>query len=125
MIVKLNGESYAVGVASVERSIRRLEKYNVTTEDGRVHREVRATYMDFKLSLGNFGIAEYDRLMSFLRSATGDIAVELPSSAASSEIYVGAFDSVSDQIVAVDDTCVLWDNLTLTFVGTEPIEVGL
>ena len=35
--------------------------------------------MDFALNLGSFGSAEYDRLMSLLRSTTDDIAVELPS----------------------------------------------
>ena len=80
MTIKLNGTVYAVGVASVSRTLRRTEKYRVTTEDGRTHREVQATYMDFALNLGSFGSAEYDRLMSLLRSTTDDIAVELPSS---------------------------------------------
>ena len=99
MNIKLNGTVYAVGVASVSRTLRRTEKYRVTTEDGRTHREVQATYMDFALNLGSFGSAEYDRLMSLLRSTTDDIAVELPSSHTGTETYVGAFDNVSDEII--------------------------
>ena len=80
MNIKLNGTVYAVGVASVSRTLRRTEKYRVTTEDGRTHREVQATYMDFALNLGSFGAAEYDRLMSLLRSTTvpiGSIALNV------------------------------------------------
>lgn len=123
MNIKLNGTVYEVGVASVSRTLRRTEKYRVTTEDGRTHREVQATYMDFALNLGSFGSAEYDRLMSLLRSTTDDIAVELPSSHTGTETYVGAFDSVSDEIITEDEDGVLWDNLTLSFTGTEPLEV--
>lgn len=123
MNIKLNGTVYVVGVASVTRTLRRTEKYRVTTEDGRTHREVQATYMDFALNLGSFGSAEYDRLMSLLRSTTDDIAVELPSSHTGTETYVGVFDNVSDEIITEDEDGVLWDNLTLSFTGTEPLEV--
>lgn len=123
MNIKLNGTVYAVGVAAVTRTLRRTEKYRVTTEDGRTHREVQATYMDFALTLGNFGSTEYDRLMSLLRSTTDDISVELPSSSNGTETYIGAFDSVSDEIITEDEDGVVWDNLTLSFTGTEPLEV--
>ena len=123
MNIKLNGTVYAVGVASVSRTLLRTEKYRVTTEDGRTHREVQATYMDFALNLGSFGSAEYDRLMSLLRSTTDDIAVELPSSHTGTETYIGVFDSVSDEIITEDEDGVLWDNLTLSFTSTEPLEV--
>ena len=79
--------------------------------------------MDFALNLGSFGSAEYDRLMSLLRSTTDDIAVELPSSHTGTETYVGAFDNVSDEIITEDEDGVLWDNLTLSFTGTEPLGV--
>ena len=79
--------------------------------------------MDFALNLGSFGSAEYDRLMSLLRSTTDDIAVELPSSHTGTETYVGVFDNVSDEIITEDEDGILWDNLTLSFTGTEPLEV--
>ena len=123
MTVKLNGNIYTVGVASVARSLRRKEKYRVTTEDGKTHREIQATYLDFSLSLGNFGEAEYDRLMAFLRSTTDDITAELPSSSTGVESYTGVFDAVKDEIIAEDGDGVLWDNLTLSFTGTVPVEV--
>ena len=123
MTVKLNGTVYTVGLSSVSRALRRKEKYRVTTEDGRTHREVLATYMDFTLSLGSFGAAEYDRLMLFLRTTTDDITVELPSSASETERYAGVFDGVTDEVITEDDSGALWDNLSLSFTGTVPVEV--
>lgn len=122
MAVKINGIVFDVGVASVSRSIRRAEKYRVTTEDGKTHREVLATYIDFALSLGNFGAAEYDRLIAFLRSASDDITIELPGGSAGAESYVGVFDGIKDEIITEDENGPVWDNLTLSFTGTEPIE---
>jgi len=123
MSLKLNGTEYAVGTASVARSIRRKEKYRVTTEDGVVHREVQATYLDFTLSIGNFGQAAYDSLMALLRSTTDDITVELPSSSTAVETYTGVFDSIADVVINDDGDEVIWDNLALTFTGTMPLGV--
>lgn len=123
MVLKINGVEYAVGIASVARSIRRDEKYRVTTEDGVVHREVRATYMDFTLSLGNFGRAAYDGLIAALQSSTGDITVELSGASGEVETYTGVFDSITDEIINDDGSEVLWDNLVLAFTGTVPVEV--
>lgn len=122
MDLKINGVSYAVGTASLARSLRRTEKYRVTTEDGKVHREVKATYLDFTLALGNFGQAAYDSLMALLRSAADDLTVELPSSSTEVETYTGVFDSVGDEIVNDDGNEVIWDNLSLAFTGTVPLE---
>lgn len=124
MGLKLNGTEYAVGMASITRSFRRSEKYRVTTEDGVVHREVRATYLDFTLAIGNFGQAAYDSLMALLRSSTDDITVELPSGSTVVEIYTGTFDSIADEVTNDDGEEVTWDNLALTFTGTVPLEVG-
>lgn len=61
--------------------------------------------------------------MAFLRSTTDDITVELPSGATEQESYTGVFDSIKDEIIAEDGDGILWDNLTLSFTGTEPVEV--
>ena len=122
MTIKINGITYAVGVASVKRTIRRDEKYSVTTEDGVVHREVRATYLDFALSLGNLGQSAYDALLSMLVSTTDNVTVELPSSSTVTSVYTGVFDGISDSIVTDDGTEVICDSLTLKFTGTVPVE---
>lgn len=123
-MVIINGMEYNVGTASVSRTYRKEYKYQVTTEDGRVHSEVRAVYADFVLSLGNVDAADYDRLMAVLLEAVGDVTVVLPVTRNSSETYTGTFDGVGDEIIAQDDESTTWDNLTLNFTGTVPLEVG-
>ena len=61
--------------------------------------------------------------MAFLRSTTDDITVELPSGSTGVESYVGVFDTITDEVISEDDNGVLWDNLSLSFTGTEPVEV--
>lgn len=122
MIIRIDGAAYNVGVASIQRSIRKIYKYKVMTEDGVEHREVRGTYMDFVLSLGNIDAAEYDRLIDMLVSTTGEVRVELPSSGGKIKSYTGVFDSVADETSRTEDNgqCV-WDTLSLSFVGTRPL----
>lgn len=124
MTIKLDNIEYKVGVATVSRSIRHEEKYRVKTEDGRIHREVKATYVDFALHLGNIEDAEYNRLVAYLRATPEDITVELPCGSTEVETYTGAFDSIADEVVNEDTAgVVMWDNLTLSFTCTQPTEV--
>ncbi len=123
MSIKINGTVFDVGVAGIVRSFRRSEKYRVTTEDGVVHREVRATYLDATISLGNVGQTDYDEMMELLRGATDDVTVELPRGAYDMETYTGTFDSIGDSVACDDGYGVIWDSLTLSFVGTVPLEV--
>lgn len=123
-MVIINGVEYNVGTAAVSRTYRKEYKYQVTTEDGRVHSEVRAVYADFALSLGNVDAADYDRLMAALLEAVEDVTVVLPATRNSSETYTGTFDGVGDEIITQDDESTTWDNLTLNFTGTVPLEVG-
>lgn len=123
-MVIINGVAYNVGTAAVSRTIRKEYKYQVTTEDGRVHSEVRAVYADFALSLGNVDAADYDRLMAALLEAVEDVTVVLPATRNTAETYTGAFDGVTDEIITQDDETTTWDNLTLNFTGTVPLEVG-
>lgn len=123
-MVIINGVEYNVGTAAVSRTIRKDYKYQVTTEDGRVHSEVRAVYADFALSLGNVDAADYDRLMAALLVAAEDVTVVLPATRNGSETYTGSFGGIEDEIITQDDETTTWDNLTLNFTGTVPLEVG-
>lgn len=116
--MKINGEEFNVGVANpLNRSLRALEKYRVTTEDGKTHREVQAVYRDFQFEIGNFGRAEYDRLIALL--ASGDeMRLEVDG-----KEYVGVFDGIADEAITEDEDGLWWDNLTLDFTATVPLEV--
>ena len=95
----------------------------MTTEDGVVHREVRATYLDFTLSVGNLDSSAYDALLRALYAADGDVTVELPCEASTVEVYTGTFDGISDEAITQTEDETLWDNLSLHFTGTQPLEV--
>lgn len=123
-MVIINGVAYNVGTAAVSRTLRKAYKYQVTTEDGRVHSEVRAVYADFALSLGNVDAAEYDRLMKAILEAVEDVTVILPATRNTNATYTGTFDGVGDEIITQDDESTTWDNLTLNFTGTVPLEAS-
>lgn len=121
MDVIINETVFEVGVASVKRTVRREEKYNVMTEDGKRHREVRAVYLDFVLEIGNFGDEEYRALLELLAGpeASEDVVIEVDG-----ENFVGYFDGISDEVLFEDDDGLWWDRLNLSFTGTEPWEGG-
>lgn len=123
MELLINGVSHNVGVAAVTRSLRRVNKYKVTTEDGKVHKEVRATYVDFNLNLGNVDTEAYDKLMRTLLSAVADLEISIPSGRSSTETYIGEFGSISDGLLLENEDGAYYDNLSLSFSGTVPVEV--
>ena len=114
-MLKINGESYDVGWAGIKRSLRQVEKYRVTTEDGVTHREVQAVYMDFSLNIGRFGRDEYERLWQVLLAAA-EVTVEIDGNT-----LTGIFQNVSDEVLTEDSEGLWWDNLTLEFTGTQPL----
>ena len=122
MIIRIDGTAYHVGVASIRRSIRKVYKYQVMTEDGVEHREARGTYMDFVLALGNVSGPDYDRLIDMLATTTGDVRVELPAGSGDIKSYTGVFDGIVDGVSrAEDDGECIWDDLSLSFIGTVPL----
>lgn len=123
MEIIINGEHWNVGVAALSRSLRRENKYRVTTEDGIVHREVRATYVDFTLRLGNVDAVTYDAFMALLRSARGDAELTVATGQGAYESFTGEFDGISDSVLLENADGVFYDNLTLCFRGTVPVEV--
>ena len=125
MNITIDGITYAVGASSVKRSLRREYKYSVMTEDGVIHTEPRATYMDFELSLGNIGDAAYDSLITALRAASGAVTVTLPSSGTETEVYTGLVQDISDGIAVDYGDGVMWDNLSVSFTGTVPVQAGV
>lgn len=120
----VNGERFAVGLAQLGRSLRKEYKYRVTTEDGVEHAELRATYVDFSLTLGNLNAADYERLMDLLTASSGAITLTLPARRAGDETYTGRFEGVSDELITQDETENYWDSLSLSFSGTQPLEVS-
>lgn len=114
-MLKINGREVSAEVATLSRSIRRVEKYRVTCEDGRTHSEIKAQYLDFTLELGGFDKAEYEAL--FADITAGEAVIELDGAE-----YTGMFDSVADEVLYEGPDGYYWDNLKLSFAGTRPWE---
>lgn len=117
-MLKINGVDISVAAVAIKRSIRRVEKYRVTCEDGKVHSEVAARYMDFSLELGCFDRDVYNRLFALLQ-AGGELTLELDGAE-----YIGLYDGVSDEVFCEENGEYYWDNLVLNFVATRPLEVA-
>lgn len=116
-MLKINGREVSAEVAAISRSVRRVEKYRVTCEDGRTHSEIKAQYLDFTLELGGFDKAEYEALIADITA--GEVVLELDG-----EEFVGLFDSISDEVLYEGADGYYWDSLKLKFVGTRPWEAG-
>ena len=79
--------------------------------------------MAFDLCLGNFDAVANDSLMDLLKKAIGDCTIILPSGSTGSETYTGSFDGIKDEVITQNGNETFWDNLTLSFSGTVPLEV--
>ena len=123
MGVIINGINYNVGTASITRTLRKEYKYQVKTEDGREHSEIRAIYADYTLSLGNLDASAYDGLMAALLAHPGEVTVTLPDSSSGEKTFTGRFEDITDSVIAENDDTTYWDNLTLSFIGTTPLGV--
>lgn len=116
-MLKINGREVSAGVVSISRSVRQVEKYRVTCEDGRTHSELKARYLDFVLELGGFDKAEHEALLADI--SAGEAVIELDG-----EKFIGLFDGIADEVLYEGADGYYWDSLSLNFVGTRPWEAG-
>lgn len=123
-MVTINGIDYNVDFTRVSRSYRKSYKYQLTTEDGVEHSEIRAVYLDFSLVIGNLDAVSYDALMAALLASPGDVTVVLPANRNGTETYTGTFSGIGDELITQNDDENFWDSLTLNFRGTVPVEAA-
>ena len=120
-MITINGKDFNVDFTKITRTLRKSYKYQVTTEDGVEHSELRAVYLDFALSIGNLDAESYDALMDLLRTSPGDVVIKLPANRRGQSTYTGAFDGIQDELLTQDGDTYWWDSLTLNFRGTVPL----
>lgn len=122
MIFKINNISFKVGVVSMKRSVRKTYKYDVTTEDGVRHTEIRAIYPVYTLLLGSISQTDYDTLRSVLNTYDDTVSVTLPDG--QEDVTFDAIAELSaDALVFIESNGTRrWDNLTVTFTGVNPLE---
>lgn len=121
MIFAINNIEFNVGVVSMQRNVKKTYKYDVTTEDGVRHTEVKAIYPEYTLVLGSIEQTEYDSLREAINTYNETVSVTLPDGQ-----RLITFDAVAelggDSLVFIEsDGTKHWDNITISFSGVNPI----
>ena len=124
--LKIGNNIFRVGLVSLSRSFRIDEKYRVTTEDGRIRREIRGIYTDYAVEIGDVDQEQYDLLIETLTSAEESQTVTMPYGRGGTVTFEAAFEGISDGISYIDEDdegndIYFWDNLTVTFTAFEPV----
>lgn len=121
---KIGGTEFYVGIAGLQRGAKRDLKYDVVTEDGRRHSEVRAIYPVYTLTLGSIRQSEYDALYAAVNTYTQSVEVTLPDGQRD-VTFAATVEIGGDSLVFVErDGTRRWDGLTLTITGVAPMERG-
>lgn len=118
----INGKSYNVPIESVDRKYSKDYKYQVTTEDGRNHSEVRAVYVDYSVKVGCLDESSYYDLINDLSGAESSYTAVLPYNGDTIELECDI--SISGDGILIDNGAErIWDGLTITFSANAPLEV--
>lgn len=122
MIFAVNDTEFNIGVAKLQRSVKKTYKYDVTTEDGVRHTEIRAIYPVYTLLLGSISQTDYDTLRSVLNTYDDTVSVTLPDG--QEDVTFDAIAELSaDALVFIESNGTRrWDNLMVTFTGVNPLE---
>ena len=101
--LKIGNSIFRVGLVSLSRSFRVDEKYRVTTEDGKIRREIRGIYTDYAVEIGDVDQEQYDLLIETLTSTEESQTVTLPYGRVGTITFQAAFESISDGISYIDE----------------------
>lgn len=118
----INGKSYNVPIETVDRKYSKDYKYQVTTEDGHNHSEVRAVYVDYSVKVGCLDESSYYDLINDLSGAESNYTAVLPYNGDTIELDCDI--SISGDGILIDNGVErIWDGLTITFAANAPLEV--
>lgn len=122
MIFAVNDIEFDVGISTMQRSLKKTYKYDVTTEDGVRHTEVKAIYPVYTLVLGSINQTDYDRLREALNTYEDTVSVTLPDGQ-NNITFDAVADLGTDSLIFIEsDGTRRWDNVTVTFTGVNPLE---
>lgn len=121
---KIEGREFKIGIASLQRGIRKELKYDVVTEDGVRRSEIKAIYPVYSLTLGSIRQTEYDALYAAVNTYAEHLEITLPDG--QKDITFSAIVEIGgDGLVFVEkDGTRRWDGLSLMITGVEPMERG-
>ena len=121
MIFAVNDIEFDVGITTMQRSVKKTYKYDVTTEDGVRHTEVKAIYPVYTLVLGSINQTDYDSLREALNTYEDTVSVTLPDGQ-NNITFDAVADLGTDSLIFIEsDGTRRWDNVTVTFTGVNPI----
>lgn len=120
-MIKINGNTFKVGIVKIERKTR-IEKENKgTTLDGKTHYEVIGTYFDYIITINTkaINIQEYDRLFEVITAPLESQVVTVPYN--QSEITFNANISVGNtSLLSNFLNFKRWGELKITCQSIEP-----
>ena len=99
--LQIDGTTYNVGIADLQRKGDILDLTANRTEDGVLHRDVIGTYYNYSLTIVCHDQEEYEKLWWVLTAPKASHQIQLPYQP---EPFEGYFGSVKDTIVDVDST---------------------
>lgn len=121
MIFAVNDTEFDVGITTMQRSVKKIYKYDVTTEDGVRHTEVKAIYPVYTLVFGSINQTDYDSLRGELNTYEDTVSVTLPDGQ-NNITFDAVADLGTDSLIFIEsDGTRRWDNVTVTFTGINPI----
>lgn len=121
-ILKIGDKSFDVGFVKLKRSFSIEEKYRVTTENGRIRREISGIYTNYALTIGNIDADQYDALIETLIANKESQTVTMPYGKNGTLTFDAAFEDISDECILEEEDECYWDNLTVTFTAFTPRE---
>ena len=119
MIIEINNKAFSVGVLNLKREFDIEEKYRITTENGKRHREVRGVYKCYTLTIGNIDEDVYDSLIELLTSTEEYQRVKLPYGKTGFTEYEAMFENISDELMYERNGQRYWTNLSIKFTARE------
>ena len=119
MTIEINGVAFQVGVLNLKREFNIEEKYRITTENGKKHREIRGIYKCYTLTVGNIDEDIYDSLIEVLTSTDEYQKVKLPYGKTGFTEYEAMFESISDELMYERGGKRYWTNLSIKFTARE------
>lgn len=117
---EINGKKYNVPIESIKRTYSKEYKYQVTTEDGSKHSEVRAIYVNYTMNIGCLDDNSYYELINDISIPISSFSVKIP--------YNGEYINIDcdiklngDSILVDDGTNRLWDGMSISFISNTPL----
>ena len=119
-MLKIDGNTYNVGVVSLSRTADVLDSYAERTEDGVLHRGIIGVYYNYSLQLApSTDPAEYARLWRKLTEPVEFHTVTVPDESGE-YTFTAYFSSVGDTLMMKRAGKSLWKGLKVNFKAQRP-----